>query len=422
MELHKSFDETIQYIRNDLYFIFHNNIFLIYIKALLALSRDLIYCLFLPRKLIIQAKPNYIFCVSLLGSSGWSALDPYYQCISPQNNALIINHPRIKGQKKFMLPVGPTLRGWLAFFKAFRIKEKSKNPRLKKFIVRLYAARATLWVEVWKSTLSQLGDVKKIILHNDFDMFSSAAIRACNGYEVKTVCIQHGLPTDEFFPTLANYYLVWGDSSAKVFANSNITSTKVYMGRLMKAPVIDASAIDNGPKEIALVSQTHTPIFGPDLYNSLLKFVTDVINLTVMARYVDFSIFLHPEECRVGHPYKGKLRRYCSRPPNRKMIRASGDNPILVIGFCSTALIESALSGNYVLGLDWSLNSSFGAYEVGAPPIRVKNGQEALLVFDRLNLDLNYRRYFIKKQNEWIVKTFKILDKTEAFKLIDVNP
>lgn len=419
-ELQNSYGDDINHIRNELYFAFKGNPVLVFFKAFGSLIRDLVYCICLPRKMVFQEGPCYVFCVSLMGSSGWGALEPYFRLFSP-SKAIVIKHPRIKGLSGWANPLAPTIDGWIEFFKVLCAKNGSKNFISSNLLIRIYLARATLWIEVWKSTLSQLDGVKKFVLHNDFDMFSKGAVNSCQSNGISTLCIQHGLPTDEFFPTSANSYLVWGDSSAKVFKHLNLSSPNLHVGRLMDTPDIKVDNIKNSLIEMALVSQTHTPVFGIDLAEKLIHLSEEILEIKKGIDGVEFSILLHPEECRVGNPYLGRLKKFCSSPPHKKLIRRKEQNPILVIGFCSTALIESAISGNYVLGLDWGVNASYGAYKIGAPPLVVKSAQETFEVFKQLKSDLNYRDLFISRQREWVSSTFKVLSEESALNLIKNN-
>lgn len=419
-KLKNSFGDEISHIRNELYFASRANPVIALLKALASLFRDLAYCIGLPRKIKISEDISYVFCVSLMGSSGWGALEPYFR-LFPPSKILVIKHPRIKRHKGWINPLAPTINGWRKFFKILSANNGPKNFGIGNLLIRIYLARAALWVEVWKSTISQLEGVKKIILHNDFDMFSRGAVKSCQIFEVSTLCIQHGLPTDEFFPTSSNSYLVWGDSSARAFKMLDLSSPNLNSGRLMSAYEEKIDQIKDCPEEIALVSQTHTPIYGIDLAEKLICLSKKIVELNKGINGVNFSILLHPEECRVRNPYAGNLKKFCSRPPHKKLIRCKGQNPILVIGFCSTALIESARSGNFVLGLDWEINASYGAYSVGAPPVKVKTAQEILDIFNQLRYEVGYREFFIAKQSEWVSSAFKPLSDESALKLIEDN-
>jgi hypothetical protein len=419
-DIQNSFGDEVNQIRNELYFLSQGKFAIAFLKAIAALFRDLFYCVNLSRKIRLQGDPCYVFCVSLMGSSGWGALDPYFKLL-PSSEVIVIKHPRLKGRYGWINPSAPSAEGWKEFLRVLCMKEGARNLSLRNFLIRMYLARATLWIEVWKSTISQLDSIKKIVLHNDFDMFSKGAIKSCQSSRVLTLCIQHGLPTDEFFPTSANSYLVWGQSSARVFEDLDLSCPNLQVGRLMSVCEIKDDYAKNYPQEIALVSQTHTPVFGIDLAEKLVALSLEIAEEKKEFNWVSFTILLHPEECRVGNPYLGGLKKLCSMPPHKKMIRREGQDPIIVIGFCSTALIEAALSGNYILGLDWEVNASFGAYKIGAPPVRVKSAQEIFEVIGRLKSDVGYREFFLSKQGEWISNTFNFLNKKSALELIKSN-
>ncbi|AEG02015.1 hypothetical protein [Methylomonas methanica] len=371
------------------------------------LLRDAWLCVRLPRQAAGLAR---IVCVvSLPDANGWGVLAPLIPHL-PENaeTASVAIHPGLHGKVPGSKPAAPDRMGWklalLAMFSGERAAIRGVSP----WTTRCCLARRQLWLGVWRRTLGTTGNnIDALILHNDFDLFSASAAEAARGFPpIRSVCVQHGLPTDEFFPTRADIQLIWGESSRKTYLSNNTPPGALIIGTYRAKPSIRFPPCPPAPQRILLVSQTHTPVYGRSLESDFLRLATTLDgNLEKDA----FQILLHPEENRLGHPYStGNLPSRCRNPPHETLIPKDTlpKLPTLVLGFCSTALLEAAQAGHFVLGIDWEVPVSRGALAVGAPQYRIRNGQEALELFERLRENNGFRSEWLQKQQLWINSVF----------------
>lgn len=371
------------------------------------LLRDAWLCARLPRKTAGLAR--IVCAISLPGTNGWGGLAPLILHLRENGQTVsVVMHPRLQGKVPGSIPAAPDGVGWKLAFQAIFTGGRAAIRGVSPWTIRCCLARRQLWLGVWRRTLAGAGNnINALILHNDFDLFSAAAAEAARGFPpIRSVCVQHGLPTDEFFPTRADIQLVWGDSSRKTYLTHNTPPSAILTGTYRAKTPMPFPQFPAAPQRILLVSQTHTPIFGSAMKSNFLRLATELDN---DLEHDVFQILLHPEESRFGHPYlTGNMRSRCRNPPHETLlpINAPRSQPALVLGFCSTALVEAAQAGHFVVGIHWEVPLSTGALAVGAPQYRVKNGEEALKLFNRLRENNRLRSEWLQKQAQWIDGVF----------------
>jgi len=371
--------------------------------AAAALLRDAWLCARLPRR--TPPLSATVCAVSLAGASGWDSISPLLPALRAAGQTVsVLVHPRLQGAVAGLLPAAPGRAGWRLAVLALFQPGRSALPGVSPWTIRCCLARRQLWLGSWRRTLTDAGNnTRALILHNDFDLFSAAAAEAAREMpSIRSVCVQHGLPTDEFFPTRADVQLVWGDASRKAYLAHNTPPDALVIGTYRAKPAIRFPQYLPVPRRILLVSQTHTPIFGRSLENDFLRLATE---LDRDLEQNSFQILLHPEESRLGHPYAaGNIRSRCRYPPHATLIPndAALKQPALVVGFCSTALVEAAQAGHFVLGMHWEVPLSLGALAVGVPQYRVRSGAEALRLFNRLRENHRFRSEWRHTQTLWL--------------------
>lgn len=412
-QLRETWGEEAAQVRHEIYFISQRNQGWQQVAhAAVALLRDIWLCARLPH--ITESLSETVCAVSLMGASGWGTLSPLLPDLRMAGqNVSVLTHPRLRGLIPSLLPVAPDRTSWrlavMALFQPGRAALASISP----WTVRFCLARRQLWLSVWRRTMTSAGNnTRMLILHNDFDLFSAAATEIAREMtNVRSVCVQHGLPTDEFFPTRADIQLVWGNSSRKAYLAHNTPLNALVIGTYRAKPIIRFPKPPPAPRRILLVSQTHTPIFGRSLQSDFLRLATE---LESNLEQDSFHILLHPEESRLGHPYvTGNMSSRCRNPPHETLIQKDAplNQPALVIGFCSTALVEAAQAGHFVLGMHWEVPLTQGALAVGVPQYRANNGAEALQMFNRLRENICFRSEWLQKQTLWIDGVFSPLSK-----------
>ncbi len=363
-------------------------------RALLAGLRDAWLCLRLPAPTRLPA--GVIAIASQPGPSGLAALEPVQRALGQRGIVpLLVVHPRLRGRDLRRVPARPDGRAWRHALTAFGMG--FPEPGVEALIVRCCLFRLRLWRGAWQATLSGR-ERGSLLLHNDFELFSVAAIEAGQGHW-DSLCVQHGLPTDEFFPTRARLQLVWGETSHAAYAARGTAPDSLRFG-----PARDGMREPAGaPATIRLVSQTHTPVYGRSLAEDFVALAE-----ALAERFPEpgrFAILLHPEEARLGHPYgAGRLAALCRRPPHAEL--ASGAGPQLIVGFCSTALIEAACQGHLVIGMGWEVPASQTALAVGRPPLTVPDAGALGGLLDRLLADGTAVAEAMSRQAEWLRRSF----------------
>lgn len=371
-------------------------------RATLALLRDTAHCLLLSR----QAPPlnRLVAIVSLARfeplltstAKAWASGQPVTYLLRPDQQhylapASVPTAPRLADWRQALLALGTPFPATASL------------DGLESWTLRCCIARHRLWKGAIKRTLENAPADATLLLHNDFDMFSRAAVVAARAVGIPSVCIQHGLPTDEYFPTHADKQLVWGPSSAKVYVQHGTPAASIMLGTSLSVPV-SLDEAHRPPTRIALISQTHTHIYGEKLPAELQSLAE---GLQADTETGQFEILLHPEEANKGHHFNGlDLERIC-RPPHALLTAPS--EQVLVIGFCSTAMIDAALAGHYVAAMDWPSSGSQGAVAVGQPPMRLRGADEVLRLFDQLGKDDALRKAWLAKQLEWLANTLSPL-------------
>ncbi len=372
------------------------------IHATAGLLRDIWLCGRLPHQ--AELFSGTVCVVSLQGASGWDALAPLLPTLQATS---VFIHPRLRNKIEGTLIAAPDCKAWLMAVQAIFRSGRTPIPGVSAWTVRCCLARRQLWSGAWRRTLTHAeGDVN-LLLHNDFDMFSATATETAKGIpSIRSVCVQHGLPTDEFFPTRADIQLVWGEASRKTYLLHNTPPNTIVMGTYRAKPPIQLPKHLPPPQRVLLVSQTHTPVFGRPLNSDFLRLATQLHNSLEKDA---FHILLHPEERRLGHPYAAEnMSSRCRNPPHEILVsqNALPDRPALVIGFCSTALLEAVQAGHFVLGIKWDAPASKGAVALGAPQHQVCNGQEVLQLFEVLRQNERFRSEWLKQQALWIDSVF----------------
>ena len=210
--------EGITDVRHELFFQIQNKPSVAFFKAILALLRDAVHIILLPKKKITTA--DVLFISTLNGQSGWQSLAPlenYFKSNGLSTNTII--HPRLQKKVSGTVPSRPTI------FQLIRnVKLTANIPAnasyISKIVIHCCIIRHRLWKSVFEHLFSE-STHSILFLHNDFDMISRAACKAyennCALDKPPIFCVQHGLPTDEFFPTAATFQVVWNKKLKEIY-------------------------------------------------------------------------------------------------------------------------------------------------------------------------------------------------------------
>lgn len=334
------------------------------------------------------AQGDVILLATLAGGSGWGTLA---RCLAhiPTGSVHILAHPRLAVQSfPEGVPVARPLRPSLAGAREALLTFVRVLIAQRCLLLASCLARRVLWRDSLARTLSdQRGP---LILHNDFDMMSSAAI----GQGVATICLQHGLPTDEFFPVRADWYVLWGALSRRAFVEAGSSTETLIVDALGRAGELVAPLA--APTGLSLLSQTHAPILGAELASWLHHLAAELLTTAPALR-----ILLHPQE---REPYRGLTAQVCTRPPHAEFQAEA--QPRLVLGCCTTALFDAALAGHWVVRLVGPLDGNEAALRVLDVPLTANSAEQVVSVYERLCSDPQFRQSVALAQLSWLRESF----------------
>lgn len=332
-----------------------------------------------------------ILLTTLAGMSGWGTLRRALPNLVEAGFApLVLLHPRLASHvippdQTTIRPTRPDLKTWHAALRVFiaTLRQAQSLP------LASCLARRTLWVGSLRRTLTGCGGV--LLLHNDFDLMSRAAI----GQGLVSICVQHGIATDEFFPTRADHYLVWGEASRQVFEANGTARTQLVEDALGRGDSLEQVACV--PEGIALLSQTHAQVLGDGIGEELAAFANALLQIAPDAR-----ILLHPQE---EQPYSGVAALAVCRPPHPELQNQAA-RPRLVIGYCSTAMLEAALAGHWVVALHLPLPGNLTTRQTLAAPLQATTAEQVVALYQRLHDDPVFRNETAQAQTQWLRRHF----------------
>lgn len=332
-----------------------------------------------------------LLVASLPGDNGWQGLRPFLRQAQSQGMKIAaLWHPRLgrrdsQGEAEvFWLPRPSVAELARAIRHGLRLL-RMHHAEVASVAAAANLARGLLWRAAWRRLAHQ--HRAALALHNDFDLMGAAATD-CG---LPTLVLQHGVPTDEFFPCRAEAQAVWGATSAAVFGGEASRLLEDGLGRL------EAQCLSSGrpPQEIILISQSHTDLYGSDLKGDFLAWAS-----AMEAQELPFSVWLHPAEGAAPGPY-----RQAVAAPHPELKQISGA-PKLVIGFASTALLDAALAGHYVVGLEGDLPGSLAAQVVARPPMRVADVEALAQLWSDLQVSEAARDELAAAGQAWVAQSF----------------
>lgn len=385
--------------RHEIYFL--RNKPLSVLRGLAALLRDMALLARLPSRSNASVEPSRFACVTLLGASGYGTIARANAVLPQMARALPIPHPRLTLEEPHARLLRPAMGHWVMALRAGLAMLGTRRTGIPRLLIASCVARHVLWQGAWQRFALYHPGAKQFLLHNDFDMMSSALVTAL-GDRAAMITLQHGIPTDEFFPTRAATQIVWGETSRAVYATQ-------HAGRIIVDALGRGGAINEAtetPEALCIASQTHTPVYGVDL--------TPLFQ-SLAVQLPEARLLLHPEELRRGHPYGFVPESQIARPPHA--LFSEGAPPQLVVGYCSTALMEAARAGHYVVGMEWPVKASLGAWAVGTPPARAADAAAVRALYERLRDDPQTRKNHRQQQDTWLAAS--IQDTAQFNQLLD---
>lgn len=392
-ELHLRYGDEAADVRHELFYLAAGRApFIAGLRALGALLRDA----WLLMRRSEQTLPagghrRAILIATLPGVSGWGTLERSLASLAAAAyEPVILAHPRLAAEifpdhLRIARPARPGSTAMLAAMGVFGRTLSEGWP----LILACCLARRHLWRGSLGRTLRDSEGV--LLLHNDFDLMSRAAL----GHGLPSICLQHGVPTDEFFPVQADWYLIWGGSSREAFHSEQLPTNRLVEDALGRQ--VAGALLHEPPQGLSLLSQTHAQILGPDIAPALRDFARELLALDPHAR-----ILLHPLE---RDPYDRGAAHAIRRPPHSEL-QAGACQPRMVVGYCSTAMLDAAAAGHWVVGLALPLEGNDAARSMLSPPLRVESAAQAVELCHRLQRDSAFREASAAAQSRWLSSSF----------------
>lgn len=391
-------NKNYDFFRNELFFnlIYKKKNFLI---AFISLIRDFFVFIGYPE----PQKTNKIFFFTLPNQSGFKIFKnlPFF------NKKNLVKAPlnRNKGIKSESLKFFPSIKFFKFFYTVVNLIGWKKNDGI---IIFFYVLRLSLIVSIWRFYLLKNNQKKVYIyLHNDFDIYNAALIflvkqNLIDNLQIDIFCLQHGIPTDEFFPTKSPQYFLWSKKMYDLFKIKDLKFKKskfkifrfkellLYKSKKKKKYFLD-------PK-LYFVSQGHTKIYGNKANLSLIKFYNKLSK-----EYANTHCLLHPSENKKDNIYLSKHSNHIHEFPHDFSFK----NKIKVyLCFCSTAMIEIMKNNHIVIGIDIKVDQSKKTYDYFKPPLTIKKPYQIIDILNKINYDNSYFHELIENQNKYLRSIF----------------
>lgn len=274
-------------------------------------------------------------------------------------------------------------------------------------VMQTLLVRAYLYREVYEQIFAENRLLAAVVTHNDFTTSSYLACIVAREAGIKSFTLQHGFPTQEYFPTSADHYLVWGQRfrdymAARPGMQSNliVTGAPRFDG-LAKArnsrSAIRLKSEENGAScsgrcDVVFFSQSHSPLFTEAehrLVLAALKPLLDDHRFHVVVR-------LHPQEIEKRFRRLSGFDRITFAPRDLSLQETLSSADV-AISCNSTAMLEAmAIDVPVVQIAPEELQDRLGIME---PCGVARNGQELRQCLQSL-LVVEHRRNFTEKQNQ----------------------
>lgn len=229
--------------------------------------------------------------------------------------------------------------------------------RKSRLVLRALLMRAYLYEHLYER-LFWIETPRAVITHNDFTSLSYLAGATARRYGVPDFTLQHGFPSQEYFPASASHYLLWGPAFRKSFRRALHPPRNGGATRFASvgAPRLDTTVstehkqsipagenevsrpVEDRPLRVLFLSQSHTSVFTMEEHRKILALISALTD----EPWLQLSIRQHPQESqRAFRRHTGfKHARFLSQKMSLKDSVLAAD---VVLAVNSTAMLEAAL-------------------------------------------------------------------------------
>jgi hypothetical protein len=228
------------------------------------------------------------------------------------------------------------------------------------WVVRTILLRAYLYERLYEELFAESAP-RAVITHNDFTSLSYLAGEMARRMGVADFTLQHGFPSQEYFPVSASHYLLWGPAflaqmREKTGAQSHFAAvgaprldalqfTCASQGRA-REKLKQAELRRDDRLNVLFLSQSHSPVFTADEHSRILALVAAL----AAEQWIKLSIRRHPQESPSAFRLHPILRKSGLVPAHYSLADSVlGTDVALSVN--STAMLEAALLETPVLQL-----------------------------------------------------------------------
>jgi hypothetical protein len=217
-------------------------------------------------------------------------------------------------------------------------------------VVQTLLARSYFYESFLERRFAQ-DSLQAVVTHNDFTSLSYLAGEVARRQGIPDFTLQHGFPSQEYFPASASHYLVWGRAFEQAMKIHALNGTRfVATG----APRLDAIAVKKekrsaarekllglrliAPQKLNLLflSQGHSAAFSVEDHGKIIN----LIALLARQDWLQVLVRRHPQES--GAPSSAHLAGAVIVPREISLVDAVLASDV-VVSVNSTSMLEAAL-------------------------------------------------------------------------------
>jgi hypothetical protein len=192
-----------------------------------------------------------------------------------------------------------------------------------------------------------------VVTHNDFTSLSYLAGEVARRHGIPDFTLQHGFPSQEYFPASASHYLVWGPAFYESMTGRALNGTRFAVAgaprldmietteerrRSAKEKLLHLRLIVPEKLNVLFLSQSHTLVFSKSEHLEILSLVGELAETP----WIQMLVRRHPQEAGGSFHVHAGFKHAAIVPPEISLAEAvlAAD---VVISVNSTAMLEAAL-------------------------------------------------------------------------------
>jgi len=242
---------------------------------------------------------------------------------------------------------------------------------------------------------------KLLFFTNDQYLPSAAFAFVAKQSKIKTFVIQHGATNPFQYPLQANKLLAWGKKDVAYFRNIGIPENSIVLiGSILHDEFcfLENNRVDKN--KILLLSngnnEERNGVLPQKAYEWLDKLKSDC------GEKNEYYVRFHPSEMKKYRDYGRKFDLTLNHVSIAKAIELSD----IIIGYVSTSLLESALSGRPVIQILSEGNPNLCRYHEDGIALGVHDYSDFKSIVEKLSFNVEYYRATSKSQNNHVKNYF----------------